>query len=121
MHKVVANVCYGGFSLSLKAVEWLETNCEDNELYKFIKVTRNKILPSLSNIILCSDVSDWFADKRHHKDLVAVVEALGKDANGSCANLCVVKIYGNQYRIEDYDGTEKVVTPEDGGSWIVID
>ena len=121
MHKVVYNNDYGGFSISIKAVDWLEANCKDNELRKFIEVTKNKILPSLSNIILCCDVSDWFYNKRHHKDLVAVVETLGKEANGPCANLAIEKISGNQYRIDDYDGAESVITPEDGKDWIVID
>lgn len=123
MHKVVYNNDYGGFSLSLKAVDWLEANCSDNELRKFIKTTRNKLLPSLSKEskeILCYDISDWFDDKRHHKDLVAVVEALGADANGPCASLEICGIGGNQYRIDEYDGAENVVTPE-GCDWIFID
>lgn len=66
-------------------------------------------------------MSDWFEDMRHHKDLVAVVEALGNDANGRSAKLAIEKVYGNQYRIDQYDGAERVVTPEDDVHWIVID
>lgn len=93
---------------------------KDNELRKFIKVTRNKLLPSLSKEVLCYDISAWFDNKRHHKDLIAVVEALGNDANGPCATLEIHKIDGNQYRIDEYDGAEEVITPscED---WIIID
>lgn len=119
MHKVVFNGCYGGFSLSLEAVEWLEANCKDNELSKFISETRNKMLPSLFKQIFCCDISCWFDNKRHHKDLVAVVEALGNKVNGDCADLCIATISGNQYRIEEYDGVEEVVTPE-GSDWIII-
>jgi hypothetical protein len=119
MHKVVFNNCYGGFSISLKAVDWLEANCKDNELRKFIKVTRNKTLLSLSNDILCYDISEYFEDNRHHKDLVAVVEALGDEANGPCASLEIRKIDGNQYRIDEYDGAEEVIVP-DCENWIFI-
>ena len=119
MHKVVYSSCYGGFSLSLKAIDWLEANCTDNELRKFIRATRSKILSSLSREIFCCDISDWFEGKRHHKDLIAVVEALGSEANGSCADLAIAHISGRQYRIEEYDGAEEVVTPE-GSDWIII-
>lgn len=124
MHKVVFNNYYGGFSISLKAVEWLEANCKDNELRNFIKSLRlagKEYSFSSKDECLCYDVSGWFEDKRHHNDLVAVVEALGDDANGACAHLCIAKIYGNQYRIEEYDGAEDVVTPEDDNEWIVIE
>ena len=52
---------------------------------------------------------------------MAVVEALGDEANGECAYLGIAKIYGRQYRIDEYDGAEDVITPEDGEPWIVID
>ena len=123
MHKVVYNNNYGGFSISLKAVEWLEANCKDNELRDFIKSPRlvgKEYSFSSKDECLCYDVSRWFEDKRHHKDLVAVVEALGDDVNGPCATLEIRKIDGNQYRIEEYDGAEEVVTPEDS-DWIIIE
>lgn len=124
MHKVVFNNCYGGFSISMKAVDWLEANCKDNELRDFIKSLRlaGKEYSFLSkDECLRYDVSGWFEGNRHHKDLVAVVEALGEEANGPCTNLAIAKIYGNQYRIDEYDGAESVITPEDGEGWIVID
>ena len=123
MNKVVYNNNYGGFSISLKAVEWLEHNSNDNELRDFIKSLRSagkEYSFSSKDECLCYDVSGWFEDKRHHKDLVAVVEALGDEANGSCAQLNIRKICGNQYRIEEYDGAEDVITPEDDSEWIVI-
>lgn len=123
-HKVVYNACYGGFCLSLKAVEWLESNCIDESLREHIKMAKVKSLSSTSSLkddFLRYTISDWFDDKRHHKDLVAVVEALGSEANGPCAELEISKIPGNQYRIEEYDGSENVITPEDGEQWIVID
>ena len=122
MHKVVYNNNYGGFSLSLKAVDWLEAHCKDNELRDFIKSLRlagKEYSFSSKNECLCYDVSVWFEEKRHHKDLVAVVEALGKDASGGCASLAIAEICGNQYRIDEYDGAEEVIVP-DCENWIFI-
>lgn len=124
MHKVVFNNCYGGFSISLKAVEWLEDNSKDDELRNFIKSLRlasKEYSFSSKDECLCYDVSCWFEDRRHHKDLVAVVEALSEDANGPCAKLGIRTISCNKYRIEEYDGIEEVITPEDSNEWIVID
>ena len=114
-HKVVFNNCYGGFSLSIKAIEWLRSNCEDKELKHFIDEHLSD-----DQFTLEYKVTDWFDRKRHHKDLVAVVEALGREASGGCSALEIEKIHGNQYRIEEYDGAEEVVTPEDS-DWIIIE
>lgn len=123
MHKVVYNNCYGGFSLSLKAVDWLEENCKDEALCEHIKTIKTNDLSSgvsQKHIYLCYYVSNLFCDKRHHPDLVAVVEALGKEANGPCANLAIEEISGNRYRIDEYDGTEEVITPNGNDDWIFI-
>ena len=131
MNKVVYNSDYGEFLLSMKAVEWLEQNCEDNKLREFIKsMHRDKCNSRLKDEYICCYVSDWFEDMRHHKDLVAVVEALGNDANGRNTKLTIADIYGNKYSIDQYDVAERVITqeseehvitPEDSESWIVID
>jgi hypothetical protein len=116
MHKVVYNTCYGGFSLSMSAIEWLNAHCEDPELKQLIKDN----LEDKSKLHLVYEIVDFFDNKRHHKDLVAVVEALGDRANGECAALDIATISGRQYRIEEYDGAEEVVTPE-YSDLIVID
>lgn len=113
-HKVVYNACYGGFELSMSAIAWLEAHCEDIELKQFIKDNLDK-----GSLHVTYAVSGWFNDKRHHKDLVAVVETLGNKASGSCAELEIMEISCNQYRIEEYDGSEEVVTHEDS-DWIII-
>lgn len=127
MHKVVYNACYGGFSLSLKAVDWLEHNSKDNSLLAHIEECKEDIKHSAERVkcsvkyfndLLCCGVSRYFDGYRHHKDLVAVVEALGDKANGECAKLEIANV-GNQYRIDEYDGAEEVVTPE-GSDWIII-
>ena len=122
MHKVVFNNCYGGFSISLKAIEWLECNSKDESLLAHIKRCKENREQSIAFVdqMLCYNVSEFFDDKRHHKDLVAVVEALGKDANGECAALGIAKVYSKQYRIDEYDGAENVITP-DGYDWIFIE
>lgn len=123
MRKVVFNNCYGGFALSLKAVDWLEKHCKDEALHEHIKTIKTNDLNSsvsLKHEYLCCDISGLFNCKRHHPDLVAVVEALGKEASGSCADLDIATISGKQYRIEEYNGAEEVVTPEDS-DWIVIE
>lgn len=132
MNKVVYNSNCGEFLLSMKAVEWLEQNCKDNKLRDFIEsmhIVYYEQLPlvgrdcpaPLKDEYICCYVSDWFEDIRHHKDLVAVVEALGNDVNGRNAKLAIANIYGNQYRIDQYDVAESVITPEDNEHWITID
>lgn len=114
-HKVVYNACYGGFELSLKAVEWLTEHATDLELRKYIKENYTDDYKSFTGTALGS----WFDNKRHHKDLIAVVETLGYEAEGSCSELEIMEISGNQYRINEYDGFEEVITPEDS-DWIII-
>lgn len=126
MHKVVYNACYGGFGLSFKAIEWLAEHTTDLKLKNYLKeklIDERKsfietALGSWSDYIMAG-IGLWFYDKRHHKDLVAVVEALGSEANGPCANLAIEEISGNQYRIDEYDGAEDVITPN-GSDWIFI-
>lgn len=125
-HKVVYNACYGGFELSLKAIEWLAEHATDLELKSYLK---EKLIDERKSFIgtalgswsdyIRAGIGSWFDDKRHHKDLVAVIEALGDEASGSCAELEITEISGNQYRIDEYDGSEEVVTPEDS-NWIFI-
>ena len=115
MHKVVYNACYGGFSLSIEAVNWLAKHATDSKLKAY---TQHKLTGQY--FYIGDLVGSWFDDKRHHKDLVAVVEALGGKASGSCAKLKITEISGNQYRIDEYDGAEEVITPE-GSDWIIIE
>lgn len=98
MYKVVINRCYGGFSLSKEASEYL------NERYNM------NIDPKYGYISL--DL-DWEL-KRHDKRLIEAVETLGEEiASGDYAELEVVEINTPYYRIKEYDGMERVETPED--------
>ena len=114
-HKVVYNACYGGFNLSMDAINWLAEHASDQELKTYIK----ERFKDAYKIFIGAAIGSWFDDKRHHKDLVDVVEILGNRASGECSKLEIIEISGNQYRIDEYDGLEEVITPEDS-DWIII-
>lgn len=95
MNKIVVNRCFGGYSLSKEAVQWLLENGNED--------TKNEVAKY-------EDVA--FSCNRHNQDLVKCVEILGERANGECAELEIEHIEGNQYRITEYDGYESVETPE---------
>lgn len=100
MGRVVINTCYGGFGLSDFAIDMMEQRGYKVNRYDF-------------GSYLDTDID------RHNEDLLEVVEILGEDANGSCAELTIVEFDGNVYQIDEYDGYESIVTPE-GQRWIVI-
>ena len=96
MHKVVINVSYGGFDLS-------------EEAYKLLAARKG-----------VEQIRDIELIDRHDPDLVAVVEELGcQRASGDFATLYIEEIEGNQYNINEYDGSETVITPN-GYRWITI-
>lgn len=100
-NKVVVNKYYGGFGLSESAAEYLR------EKYYIA-------YQMLSGFIFLSEELE-----RHDPRLVEVVEVLGKEASGRFARLVVQTIKGNIYYIEEYDGYESVITP-DNQEWITI-
>lgn len=113
-HKVVYNNCFGGFSLSKKAGEWLlEHNIE--EPYK------SDIEDNIHNINDPESIvnSIYTEIPRHHPLLVQCVEELGRAANGECAELNIEEIYDDIYKINEYDGNETVET-QDTIDWVVI-
>ena len=93
-HKVAYNSYYGGFGLSDKAQKLL------NELK--------------------GEEVDYYDLPRHDKDLVAVIEELGSEASGRFNSVTVTEIDSDRYRISEYDGWEKVITP-DLENYIVIE
>ncbi len=97
MIKVVYNDCYGGFGVSEKAFQKLKDLGVD---YK-------------------DSYSVWNIP-RHDPRFVQVVEELGKEASSMYANLKVTTIEGNKYRIDEYDGMETVIEPDDI-RWIVVE
>lgn len=104
--KVLCNGCYGGFGLSTEAEQLL------------IKKKRWK---QTDNSVPYTKSLEYKIRKipRHDPHLIAVVEELGAKANGDFAKLEIEEIEGDRYRIEEYDGLENVVEPDDQ-EWIVV-
>ena len=95
--KVAYNVCFGGFGLSKAADKWLEDNYNltNEEIYEL---------------------------SRHDKRLIECIEALGEAVSDQCAKIKITEIAGKTYYIDEYDGREGVVTPEQFSSnWITAD
>lgn len=86
MHKVVINTCYGGFWLSDKAQKWLQ------EHY---------------------NISDFKELPRHDPRLIECIETLEDEADTSYSELTIEEIEDNMYRIEDYDGRERLIVPSE--------
>lgn len=140
MHKVVYNRCFGGFSLSNEALMLLYEKKgkeifpykEDinSGTYKLLdKVGKDQFWTHFSTKYL-GEETDGIPDEcyvsfydisRHDKELVEVVEELGERANGSCADLAIDEISSDMYYIDEYDGSESVITPETDHDWIVIE
>lgn len=104
--KVVYNATFGGFSISRAcAVRMAELgNKEAAEM-------------------LAEEVERWYGylyeTPRHDRALVQAVEELGDAAGGDMAALDVHELSGRRYVIDEYDGSETVVEPEDI-SWIEV-
>ena len=90
--KVVYNQDYGGFGLSFTARTMIA---------KMLEISVDQVTRRYS----------YAANNRHCWVLVHVVEALGEEANGGCADLAIVEINDSQYYIDEYDGAEAVRTP----------
>lgn len=131
--KVAINTCFGGFGLSIEAVD-LYAKKAGFEVYHYVSDysngynnKKNKRYDG-SDKYLCffhlkEDIGDepsdeelnnaeWF-DKieleRNDPILIEVIEELGDKANGMCANLTVVEIPDDvDYIIEEYDGNEHI-------------
>ena len=102
--KVVYNGCFGGFSLSRAAMQFLA----------------NKGNKEAQEVMAEEDFYGYLYDTpRHDPLLVQAVEVLGDDANGTSSALRVAEIEGNRYIIEEYDGAESVKTPEDI-AWVEV-
>ncbi len=117
--KIAYNGCFGGFGLSNEAFELLLTR----KGIPFEKVPgrfgdeyrRTDVRHDPEN----TDDKDYlwdgmFTKDRLDPDLIAVIEELGAAANGMCASLCITDApAGSRYRIDEYDGNESVMTPDD--------
>jgi hypothetical protein len=103
--EIVLNRCYGGFSLSWKAYEYL---IKKKGYIETVKTTAS-FYPDNKFFGIEGDNFDAF---RTHPDLIEVVKKLGDASNGEYSSLEVVTIpdnvVENGYYIEDNDGVESV-------------
>lgn len=112
MKKVVYNNCFGGFSISQECAEWM-ANRGNVECIDFLKETEEDSPKSM-----LTDMHLWDTP-RHDAILVLAVEKLGQRAAGHVADLQIREIISDRYYIDEYDGSESVVTPKDI-EWIMV-
>lgn len=136
MAKIVYNACYGGFGLSHKATMRYATlkgiklypfvpalDVAGNRNYgQYVRATEETLNETLIVTYFTTPEQDDDAyyylghmeEDRSDPILIRVVEELGKEANGECADLRIEEIpNGTLYRIDEYDGFEKVMTQSD--------
>ena len=129
--KIAINRCYGGFQLSDKAIGMLmkrkglechryKRDYKDNKYYKLSSFEIDEVYPYFDYSI--ADLGDcvekipneyyWYYNskvERTDKDLIAVIEELGKEASGSCGDIHIIEIPDDvDWEIDDYDGIETV-------------
>ena len=102
--KIVLNKCYGGFSISKDAAEFMaEQGCERARL----ELEQYREEQSWYGFGYIKGMDGEY--DRTSKYLIEAVETLGDFANGDCADLEVIEIPDNiDYFIDDYDGIESV-------------
>lgn len=130
--KIVVNRCFGGFGLSGKAIKrYLELTGRECYFYKQTKYgfkdgrEEYSITNEDNNGMFVTCSTKYLGDKinevpeeyyfshynieRTDENLITVVEELGSEANGSCANLEIVEIPDDiEWEIDDYDGQESI-------------
>ena len=104
--KVVINTCYGGFSLSHKAFLRLRELGQHQALLEVDTglYWPNACKPDEPSLNKCGT-----GISRDDSVLVRVVEELGREANGHCADLKIVEIPADiQWDIQGNHGVERV-------------
>jgi len=141
-HEIVLNKCYSGFELSPKAMEMIAKKkgltyfIYKFDKDKFVKInTVEKNWPEDSYYYITSkdfgdevglkDISsnleDYFLNiARHDKDLVSTVKELGRESFGYSSVLEIEKTTSKLYKIDNWDGYERLVVPEDV-DWCIIE
>lgn len=139
--KLVINSCYGGFSLSPRALKrYWELKGKQAYFYKQdlgwlsgdSKYYRIDDVDNLNELFIYCTTEDQgkvindFPDntfhsgeiKRNDKCLIQVVEELGADASGKCSKLKIVEIEnGRWYKIDEYDGYESIEYRDIDDEW----
>ena len=134
MRKVVINAGYGGFSLSYKAM-MRYAELKGIKLYAFVNPDFDfkRLVPydGISEAFVIHYATEplgedgktkrgtYFSNSEIARDdpiLVQVVKELGKEANGECATLKIVRIPDDiKWVINEYDGFESI--EEEHRSW----
>jgi hypothetical protein len=124
--KIVINDCFGGFGLSYKG--WMKyaelkgislyayTGGLGNEPYEqYVGDGETPLFVSYTTELLKDgqDINEiYFSTYELSRDdplLIKVVEALGDEADGMCADLKIVEIPdGTNWEISEYDGSEHI-------------
>jgi len=110
MAKIVINKTFGGFDLS-EAGQARLFQLGSEHVKKLPPEVRTEWHSAGDYLFRSWDIP------RHDPLLIQVVEELGEAANGDNAELEIVEIVGNLYRIREEDGREFVETP-DFARWI---
>ena len=148
--KVVYNSSFGGFRLSTKAIRYfmelkgktIFAYRKEGNTYRKIENPTDGDFEDWDVTLFDKDFGNSFNDYkqehddhyvsvyidaegelgylRHDPELVKTVEDLGCEANGSCAFLKIKEIKGDRYVINEYDGCERVVEPDDI-NWIIVE
>lgn len=101
MTKVAYCACYGGFRISKAAADLFLS-----------------LAPEKAALI---NARGRYLGERHDETLVTVVEQLGTLADGPDARLRVCDIGdATEYRIEEYEGYENVITRETDTDWVSV-
>lgn len=130
--KIAINKCYGGFSLSDKAIEMIMkrkglkcyrykqtkfnysdgvdeyTRLDDNEPSSFIRYCTVDLGEKVEKI-LYEDCWYYRNLERTDEDLISVIEELGDEASGAYGRVVVIEIPDDvDWEIDDYDGIELI-------------
>ena len=105
MNKVLYNACYGGFNYS----------AEFQKAYYDLKGIDYTTIVEFGTEYV-REKGDSIYDSRHSPELVALVEewkSTGRNPSGKYSDIEIATIEGNQYLIDEYDGAETVMEPDD--------
>lgn len=89
--KILFNNCFGGFSISRQALELY---------YERKGMAKPETEDKYDDCRYCSRIDET---------LIQIVEELGSEANGSCAELAIAEVPDGAYwYIDEYDGAENI-------------
>ena len=131
MREIVINACYGGFSISKECAKYMAKKGHkgakaelyrwnrDNKAIKYFLKTgkwnvKNHNFLEIDAKYHSEPTFHGYGYSKNHGEykrddliLIEAIKKLGKKANGSCADLSIVKIPNNvKWSIEEYDGNE---------------